>query len=147
MPLVGNSGHLTWVRHSSRKSSATHSYQCVQYFSVSRQWYSCQCLGFLTCTQMLMHAVAHGGCTDTVRESALKADSGRKSLVVSYRGIEPASVLRLAFWSDALPAELFSSGSNDRARVTRVKGNVKSRLSLRLREMSQPKYTRCAVSK
>ena len=25
-----------------------------------------------------MHAIAHGGCTDTVRESALKVDSGRK---------------------------------------------------------------------
>ena len=27
---------------------------------------------------MLMPAIAHGGCTDTVRESALKADSGIK---------------------------------------------------------------------
>ena len=27
---------------------------------------------------MLMQAIVHGGCTDTVRESALKADSGRK---------------------------------------------------------------------
>ena len=25
-----------------------------------------------------MHAIAHEGCTDTVRESTLKADSGRK---------------------------------------------------------------------
>ena len=58
--------------YSSPKSSATHSYQCVQYFRVSTQWYGCQCLGFLTCTQMLMHAIAHGGCTDTVRKSALK---------------------------------------------------------------------------
>ena len=32
----------------------------------------------LTCAQMLMHAIAHGGCRDTVRESALKVDSGRK---------------------------------------------------------------------
>ena len=29
LSLVRNSGHRTWVRHSSRKSSATHSYQCV----------------------------------------------------------------------------------------------------------------------
>ena len=28
---------------------------------------------------MLMHVIAHGGCTDTVRESALKADSEQKS--------------------------------------------------------------------
>ena len=33
---------------------------------------------FLTCTRMLMHAIAHGGCMDTVRESALEADSGRE---------------------------------------------------------------------
>ena len=77
---VGNSGHLTRVRYSSRKSSATHSYHCAQYFPVSKQWYGCQCLGFLTCTQLLMHAIAHGGRTDTVRQSALEADSGRKIL-------------------------------------------------------------------
>ena len=35
-------------------------------------------IGSLTCAKTLMHAIAHGGCTDTVRESALKADSGRK---------------------------------------------------------------------
>ena len=55
-----------------------HFYQCVPYFLVSEQWYGCQCLEFLTCTQMLMHAIAHGVCTDTVRESALVVDSGRK---------------------------------------------------------------------
>ena len=53
---------------------------CVQYFRESKLWYGCPCLGFLTCVQMLMHAIAHGGCTDTVRESALKVDSGRRSL-------------------------------------------------------------------
>ena len=66
------------VRRISRKSSATHSYRCVQYFPVSEQCYGCQCLGFLTCTHMLMHAIAHRGCTDTVRQSALKADTDRK---------------------------------------------------------------------
>ena len=81
MSLAENSGRPTWVRHSSSKSSATHSYQSVhvQRFRVSTQWYGCQCLGLLTCTQMLMHAIAHGGCADTVRgETALKANSGRK---------------------------------------------------------------------
>ena len=35
-PLVGNLGRLTWIRlHSSRKSSATHFYLCVQYCRVS----------------------------------------------------------------------------------------------------------------
>ena len=58
------------LRTTTRNSSTTHSYQCV-----SRQWYCCQCLGFLTCAQTLMHATAYGGCMDTTRESALKADS------------------------------------------------------------------------
>ena len=31
-----------------------------------------------TCTQMLMHAIEHRGCADTIRESALEVDSGRK---------------------------------------------------------------------
>ena len=75
---VENSDHLTWVRHSSHKSSATHSYQSVWYFRVSKQWHGCQCLGFLTCAQMLMQVIAHGGCSDTERESVLDVDSGRK---------------------------------------------------------------------
>ena len=66
LSLVENWGNLTWVRHSCCKSSATHSHQCVQYFCVSKQWYHCQCCGFLTCAQM-MHAIAHRDCTDTVR--------------------------------------------------------------------------------
>ena len=43
------------------------------YFCVSKQWYGCQCLGFLTCAPMLMNAIAHGGYTDTVRKFALEA--------------------------------------------------------------------------
>ena len=34
--------------------------------------------GSLTCAQILMHAIAHGGVRTHVRQSALKADSGRK---------------------------------------------------------------------
>ena len=79
LSLTGNSGRLTRVWHSSRKSSATHSYLCVKYFRVSKQWYSCQCLGFLTLSQMLMHAITDEGSTDTViRESALEAGCGPK---------------------------------------------------------------------
>ena len=37
-----------------------------------------------------------GGCTDTVRESALKADSGRK--VPGDVGLESASLLRFFFF-------------------------------------------------
>ena len=42
----------------------------------------------------------------TVRESALKADSGAEKNPLSHRGIEPVSLLRLAFRFDALPTEL-----------------------------------------
>ena len=70
----GNSGRLSWVRHSSRRSSATHSYQCVQYFRVSKQWYGCQCLGILTCAHMLMHAIAYWG----LRGHRKRVCSGRK---------------------------------------------------------------------
>ena len=45
---------------------------------------------------MLMHVIAHGGCTDTVRESALEVDSGGEKNPLPHLGLEPASVLRLA---------------------------------------------------
>ena len=77
-------------------NSATHSYQCVQYFPVSKQRYpflsvcavfSCvqtavqlPAFGIVNVRTDVMHAIAHGGCTDTVRESAPEADSGRKIL-------------------------------------------------------------------
>ena len=32
---------------------------CVLYFRVSKQWYGCQCLRVLTCTQVSRHAVEH----------------------------------------------------------------------------------------
>ena len=47
---------------------------------------------------MLMHAIAHGGCRDTVREFALKVDYGRK---IACR----AGDSNPAFESDALPIE------------------------------------------
>ena len=59
-----------------------------------------------------MHAIAHWGCTDTVREPALKVDTRRKKnthtkTCRTREGLEPVSVLSLAFQSDALPTELF----------------------------------------
>ena len=101
----GKFGSPSLVRHSSCKTSATHFYQCVQYFRVSKQWYGCQRLGFLTCTQMLVNVTAHLGCVDTVRESAPEADWKKNALL--HQGLEPASVLCLAFQSDAVSAELF----------------------------------------
>ena len=56
--------------------------------------------------QTLMHAIAQGGCTDTVRESALEIDCGRKILCRTGDPNPRQSLLRLAFQSDALPTEL-----------------------------------------
>ena len=61
-------------------------------------------MGFLTCTQMLMYVIAHMGCMDTVRESALGADWEKISL--PHQGFEPMSVLHLAFQLDAPPTGL-----------------------------------------
>ena len=36
--------------------------------------------GSLTCAQMLIHAIAHVGCRDTVRESARTMDSGERKI-------------------------------------------------------------------
>ena len=55
---------------------------------------------------MLMHVIVRGGCTNTVRESALKVDSVRKISLTAYRGMEPASGLRLNFGPNALPTEI-----------------------------------------
>ena len=67
---------------SSHKSSATHSYQCVSYFwcpvvrlpvfgifKVCTDVYACHCTE---------------GCTNAVRESALKIDCGKRSLAASW---------------------------------------------------------------
>ena len=106
-------GQGIWVAlpgqgYSSRKSSATHSHQCVHYFRctvvMAEQWYGCQCLGFLTCSLMLMHAIAHGGCTNAERESALKADSGR--LIPCRTGGLIIVSIALGFWPTALPTGL-----------------------------------------
>ena len=55
-----------------------------------------------------MHVVAHRGCTNTVRESAMKVDSGENvgKIPCWRREIESESVLRLAFRFDALPTDM-----------------------------------------
>ena len=54
-------------------------------------------------SQVLVHAIVHRGCTNTVGESAPIVDPARK--VPSLTG-ESNSVLHLAFWLNALPTEL-----------------------------------------
>ena len=75
--LAENSGRLTWVKHSNRKTSATHFYQCVQCLCVlTVDWLPV--FWVFHVADMLMRAIALGGCTDTVRDSALEVVSGRK---------------------------------------------------------------------
>ena len=105
LSAMENSGRLTCIMHSHRKSSATHSYQCVQYVRVSKQWYGCHCLGLLTCAQMLKHAIAPG-IVQTPRSVRTKADSRRK-IPCRTGDSNPRQYCGLAFQSDALPTELY----------------------------------------
>ena len=70
-----NSGRLTWVRLQQPHE------QCYPFLTV-RAVFSCVQakvgLRSLTCDHILQQAIAHEGCTDTVGESKLKVDSGRK---------------------------------------------------------------------
>ena len=67
-------------------------------FCMTKQWYSCQCSGFFTCTQLLMHAMAHGGCTNTIGKSALKVDSVRK-VARCTRGWSRTSISSMWKWT------------------------------------------------
>ena len=78
LSLAGNSDCLTQVQQSSCWSSPTCSLQCVWCFCASRQRNGCQCLGFLTCVYVLKRVIAHRGFRNTVRQSALEVDFGRK---------------------------------------------------------------------
>ena len=47
--------------------------------------YDYQCLGFLHCAHLLLHAIAHGGCMNPMRESALNVDWDVRSLVTLWK--------------------------------------------------------------
>ena len=51
---------------------------CVVFSCVQTMAAPCHRLGFVTCTHMLMHVIAHRGCMDTVVQSAVEVNSGRK---------------------------------------------------------------------
>ena len=87
------------VKHSSRKSSATHSYQCVQYFRVSEQ--------FNVRTDVdAWYFTGHPGCTDTVRQSLHWMLTLGVRIPLQHWGLEPASELHMAFQSDTLQTDL-----------------------------------------
>ena len=82
LSFAGNSGRLTRERQTvARAALPTVTSECGVFscVSINNNVANVFCF-FLTRAQMLMHAIAHWGCADTVRESALTADSGRKSL-------------------------------------------------------------------
>ena len=83
LSLAGNSGRLTRERQTvARAALPTVTSECGVFscVSINNNVANFFFFFFLTRAQMLMHAIAHWGCADTVRESALTADSGRKSL-------------------------------------------------------------------
>ena len=55
---------------------------------------------------MLMHAIAHGGCTNTIRESVLEVYSGEKKIPCRTGDSSPHQYCHLAFRSDSPSAAL-----------------------------------------
>ena len=66
------------THHDHQVTKSNFPLQGLTYSRVSKHWYGCQCLLFLTCLQMLMCAAAHVGSTNIVRASALKEGSRGK---------------------------------------------------------------------
>ena len=95
LSLRGNLGHLSWVRHSSYKSSATHCSQCVQWFCVSNNAIAGSAWDFNTCTD-----VDESDCTWGLYKHHKRV--GTRSRLGENWGLEPASILHLAFQLDAL---------------------------------------------
>ena len=69
---------LAWYTEAAARAALPIPMSVCSSFRVFEQCYGFQYLKLLTCTQVLMHAIAPGGCTATVRESALEVDSGGK---------------------------------------------------------------------
>ena len=72
----------------------------MQYLCATKEWFGCQCLGFLMCAQMLIHAIAHGGCADNVRVCTWSRLWEKNPL--PHLGLGPAWILCLAVESNAL---------------------------------------------
>ena len=110
LSLAGNWGCLTRVRLSSRRGSATHSYQCVQYFACPNNGMAasikttgifnvCTFVEAYNCTRRLY---GHLNRVDLHWELTL----GEKIPCGTGDSNPRQYILRLAFQSDALPTEL-----------------------------------------
>ena len=104
--LVGNQCRLTWVRHCSHKSRTAPIATVRVVFSCVKIMVWLPLFRFLTHAQILMHMVAHGGCMDIVTITACTGRWLGEKITCCTGGLEPTSVLYLAFHSDILPSEL-----------------------------------------
>ena len=78
LSLAGIWDRLTWVRLQ-QSQEQRYPFQTVRaVFSCIQTKVWLQALRIFDVRKMLMRVTAHEGCTDTVRESALKVDSWRK---------------------------------------------------------------------
>ena len=76
LSLVGNSGHLNWARLWQPQEQCYPFLTMHVVFSCIQTKVSLPMLGILN---VHMDVIAHKGCRDTIGESALKVDSGRKT--------------------------------------------------------------------
>ena len=101
LSLAGSLGHLTWVRHHSCKSSATHSCQCAVFLCAQTIMVWLPVFGiFLVHTDVdacICTLGLHGH-----RKTVCNGSWLWEKNPLPHWGLEPASVLHLAFQSDAL---------------------------------------------
>ena len=97
--------------YSSRKSSATHSYEWVHSFTAS----VLEKNFVLTSAQMSMYATAHAGCPNTAIESALTTDWEKYPLHIGdsnprqYYACHSFSVRRSTHWTTSAPLRLVTN--------------------------------------
>ena len=101
-------------------------------FRVSKERYVCQCLASLSHAHMLMHVIAHEGCTDAVRESSLKVDSGRKIPAApgNQTCISGMPFRRCGSWATSLPCLCVLFWQENQANYLLLWVRIKSMLEL-----------------
>ena len=77
--LMGNLSRLDWLGTAAARAALPIPVSVCSIFCGSKQWHDCQCMEFLMCAQVFIHDIAHEGCVNTIRESALEVDCGEKS--------------------------------------------------------------------
>ena len=110
---MGNLGHLTYLGKDGYTAAARAALPiptvCTVFLCPHNSMAAS--VGFLTCTQMLVHATAHWGCTNTVHKSALQVDS-RGNNLLSHLGIKPMEILHLVQHSTNWATVPLCSNSN-----------------------------------